>query len=282
MIAHFIKLIKNKYEQDLSSNQRSIFLLRAACDDAKKLLSSAMEAPIEIDSLLPGIEFKSSIDRATFERLNDDLFFLALELVQKTIMCAGMDDAQIDEIILVGRSTRIPKIQRLLRQFFSAGQKLYQSISVDEIVAHGAAIQAGILIQGDISDSLKDVAPLALGIGITDDITRTLIKANTTIPDTVTSSFYTSFENQQSIEFPFCEGKRIKFNENRLLGKITVDGIHPAPEGVAEIIVTFSVAAVRVLFLLFSWFIMHIVLKMCFFVGWYTECFCGYRVRRFG
>ena len=247
MVDYFIKKIKKKtLRNDLACNKKALVRLRASCNDAKKLLSSAMEAAIEIDSLLPAIDFKSSITRSKFEELNDDLFYFALELVQKTIRDAGMNPSQIEKIILVGGSTRIPKVQTLLQQFLIE-KELNLTIHVEEVVAYGAAIQASIL-QGDKSDSLKDllnlvdVAPLALGIGVGNgDIMSTMIERYSTIPVSKVSMFWI---DQRITEFPFAEGQRVKVHENKLLGKITVNGLRPSPKGLYKILVTFSVGAV--------------------------------------
>ena len=247
MVDYFIKKIKKKtLRNDLAGNKKALARLRASCNDAKKLLSSAMEASIEIDSLLPAIDFKSSITRSKFEELNDDLFYFALELVQKTIRDAGMNPSQIQKIILVGGSTRIPKIQTLLQQFLIE-KELNLTIHVEEVVAYGAAIQASIL-QGDKSDSLKDllnlldVSPLALGIGVGNgDIMSTMIERYSTIPVSKVSMFWI---DQRITEFPFAEGQRVKVHENKLLGKITVNGLRPSPKGLYKILVTFSVGAV--------------------------------------
>lgn len=170
MIDHFVQEIKNKHKTNVSSNKEALLLLRAACDVAKKLLSTSMEAPIDVTILVPrsrGILFQSSITRLQFEKLNDNLFFAALGLVWKAIGDAGLEESQIHKVILVGGSSRIPKIQTLLKRVFSEW-KLYQSINVQEIVAYGAAIQ-GAIRQGDKSGVLNDlflldVAPLDLGI----------------------------------------------------------------------------------------------------------------------
>jgi len=245
---HFIQQLKKTQRKPISTDKKALIRLREACDAIKMLLSTALEGEevvIEIESLLPGFNFKSDLTREKLEELNDDLFFKALQLVQQAILDSGLEDSQINQIILAGGSTRIPKMRTLLQEFFF-GKEFQQLIEVEEVVAYGAAIQAAILIGNTSDDSLKDlqlfdVTPLAIGIGITYDITRTLIKPNTMFPVTKTYTFCTSFDEQLSADLPFCEGSCIKLNDNRMLGKITFDSLPPSSEGASKIYATFTI-----------------------------------------
>ncbi|KAJ3668954.1 hypothetical protein LUZ60_010904 [Juncus effusus] len=246
LLIHFAEEFKRKYNKDITCNARAVRRLKSACERAKRTLSIATMTSVQVDYLYEGIDFSSNISRARFDELNMDFFSKCMEHVDRCLKDARVEKQSIDDVVLVGGSTRIVKVQQLLQDYFN-GKELCRSINPDEAVAYGATVQAAKL-SGHGNKSVQDlvlidVTPLSIGFQLFGDVMSTAIPRNTPIPTRKDCMITTMVDNQTSVKFPVFEGERAVASENHFLGKFVLYGIRPAPKRVPKIHACFDIDA---------------------------------------
>ncbi|XP_076885883.1 heat shock cognate 70 kDa protein-like [Bidens hawaiensis] len=246
MVSYFVREFKRKHRADISNNLKALGRLRVHCERAKRIISTTFQTNIDIDCLFNGIDFSAKFTRAKFEEINMELFKKCIDTVESCLRDVSMSKDIINEVILVGGSTRIPKIQELLQELFD-GKPLCQRINPDEAVAYGAGVLAANIsgVGGEDVQALAliDVTPLSLGVGCHNDVMAVLIPKNAPIPTKKESTHYTICDNQTSMDLWVYQGERAKSSENYLLSKFCLSGIPPAPRGVVKAIVCFEIDA---------------------------------------
>lgn len=246
MVKHFIDDIKRKFKKDVSGNDRAVKRLKMACEKLKKTLSSSATGTIELDALFDGIDYQSSLSKARLDEMSADLYKKCMDCVDKAIRDSNLDKSQIDDVVIVGGSSRIPKVQQMLSDYFN-GKELSKSLNFDEAVAQGAAIQAAIL-SGSKDEQIKDlllldVCPLSLGIETAGQVMTVMIPRNTAIPTKKTQTFSTFTDNQPAVTIKIFEGERSFTKDNNLLGEFELTGIPPMRRGQPQIEISYDIDA---------------------------------------
>ena len=239
IVTHFVDLIQKKYGYSITKNPTAISRLRSACETAKRQLSSQPEASLEIDNLLPNFDFSEKITRAKFEALNLDLFKKTLDTVKSALIDADMAPSDITEVVLVGGSTRIPKVRQILEDYF--GRPSDAKVNVDEAVAYGAAMQGAVMSGADVNVIVADVVPLSLGIETAGGVMSKIIPRNTPRPASGSQTFTTTRDGQTSVAVQIFEGERALTQHCNLLGKFELNGIAPVYRGIPQVVVSFEV-----------------------------------------